>query len=377
VELRGRTLTPTGVIEGTLHLADGRVASIRPGAPGPRAAASPIYLPGFVDLHVHGGGGADVMDGPEGVQAVGAFHLGHGTTALCPTTVTRPIEELREVLRGLEELGEMGAGGLTHARLLGAHLEGPFLAPDRLGAQPPHALTPDAATLTELLDAGPVAVMTLAPELPGALDLVALLAERGVRASLGHSACDHSQAVAAFAAGAQGVTHLFNAMSGLHHRRPGLAAAALEQPNAYLELILDGHHVHPALFRLALRAASGQLCLVSDAIRAAGLREGQSELGGQRVTVSGGRATLADGTLAGSLLTLDRSLALAIEAGVPWEEASALLSRNPADALGRPDLGRLTPGARADVLELDPDDLSLRRVFLGGVEVPAAESASP
>jgi N-acetylglucosamine-6-phosphate deacetylase len=357
VKLAGRILTPTGWADGTLTCAEGRVTAVRPGAGG-----AALLLPGFVDLHVHGGGGADVMDGPEALSTLGAFHVRHGTTSLCPTTVTRPLDELEACLRGL-------AQAQAPLRLLGAHLEGPFLAPARRGAQPDHCLAPDVAALERLLAAGPVDVVTLAPDLPGALDLIRLLCQRGVRASLGHSNADLEQARAAFAAGAGGVTHLFNAMSGVHHRKPGLAAAALEADGAFLELILDLIHVHPALFQLALRSTKGRLVLVSDAIRATGLADGTSELGGQAVTVCGGRATLADGTLAGSLLTLDQALRHAVDHGVAIEEASALLSRNPADALGREDLGRLEPGAHADLLELDPDDLTIRRVFVGGVEV--------
>lgn len=362
--IAGRVLGPGGFVDGALAVADGRVAALEPG-PGDRRR---LILPGFVDLHVHGGAGADVMDGPAAVGAVAAFHLRHGTTALCPTTVTRPLPELEATVRAVAGLPDDPG----RARLLGVHLEGPFIAEKKRGAQPPFCLAPDPAALLRLLAAGPVATVTLAPELPGALELVRLCRARGVRASLGHSAAGCAEGQAAFAAGASGVTHLFNAMRGLEHRDPGLAAAALEAEGAALELILDGHHVHPALFRLALRAARGKLCLVSDAIRAAGLPPGQSELGGQPVVVEAGRVTLRDGTLAGSVLTLDRALALAVEAGVGLEEASALLSRNPADALGRPDLGRLAPGAHADLLELDSDDLRLLRVWRGGVEVALA-----
>lgn len=346
---------------GAVRVADGRVAAIEEGPGDPRR----VILPGFVDLHVHGGGGADVMDGPDAVQAVAAFHLRHGTTSLCPTTVTRPLDELERTVRDVDALPDDPGG----ARLLGVHLEGPFISDKKLGAQPPHCLAPDPAALLRLLVAGKVATVTLAPELPGALELVRLCRDRGVRASLGHSAASCEEGAAAFAAGAAGVTHLFNAMRGLDHRAPGLAAAALEAEGAHLELILDLHHVHPALFRLALRAARGKLCLVSDAIRAAGLPDGPSELGGQPVTVRGGRVTLADGTLAGSVLTLERALGHAVGAGVSLEEASALLSRHPADALGRSDLGRLAPGALADLVELDADDLSLLRVWRGGREV--------
>lgn len=359
--LAGRVLTAQGWRDGAFRLDGDRVGAWVDGdAPGDR-----LVLPGFVDLHVHGGGGADVMDGAEGVAATAAFHLRHGTTALCPTTVTRPPGELLAAVRAA---GEVQADP-ARARLLGVHLEGPFLAPTRLGAQPPHARDPDPALMDALLAAGPVAIVTLAPELPGALALIRSLRARGVRVGLGHSDCAASVAREAFAAGAAGATHLFNAMSGLHHRAPGLAAAALEAEGVIHELILDGQHVDPSLARIALRALppTSRLALVSDAIRAAGLPDGPTELGGQRVEVRAGRATLADGTLAGSVLTLDRALRNAVDAGVPLEEASALLSRNPADALGRGDLGRLEPGALADAVVLDRGTLDLVAVIRGGV----------
>jgi len=362
MKLEGRIVTAGGLVSGSLEIDGDRIVSTREEA----APNRTLLLPGFVDLHVHGGGGADVMDGPEGVAAVAAFHLRYGTTSLCPTTVTLPLAELTAAVKSVSAMPDDS----SRARSLGVHLEGPFLASSKLGAQPPHELAPDLAALEGLLDTGAVAIVTLAPELPGALDLVRALAARGVRVSLGHSACDYATARAAFDAGATGVTHLFNAMSGLHHRAPGLAAAALDDERPTLELILDGHHVHLALFRLAWRLAPERLLLVSDAIRAAGLPDGESELGGQTVRVASGRVSLPDGTLAGSVLTLDRALAHAIDAGLePWQ-ASALLSRQPAAALGRKDIGHLEPGAFADVLEVDADDLSLRRVFRSGAEVP-------
>lgn len=358
MKLNGRVLTPGGFVEGTLVLEGGRVSAIHPGASNGRT-----LLPGFVDLHVHGGDGADVMDGASGIAAVASFHARHGTTSLCPTTVTRPVAELEAVVAAAASLPD----DATRARLLGVHLEGPFIAESKRGAQPDHVQAPDLEVLERLLNAGPVSVVTLAPEIPGALSLVRALKARGVRASLGHSACDYASASAAFDAGAGGVTHLYNAMSGTHHRDPGLAAAALDRGDLIHELILDGQHVHAALFRLAHRAV--RLALVSDAIRATGLGDGPSELGGQVIHVEGGRATLPGGVLAGSVLTLDCALANAVEAGLSVAEASALLSANPADALGRTDVGRLVPGAFADVVELDAD-LSVVRVFRGGVEVP-------
>jgi len=358
----GRILLPEGrFVRGALSFADGAIASLVEGD-----APERFVIPGFVDVHVHGGGGHDTMDGEEGVRGLARFHALHGTTALCPTTVTSDEEPLARALRGVASARAAPRPG--EARVLGAHLEGPFISEKRLGAQPPRARRPDLDLLERLVAAGPIALATLAPELPGADALVERLVRLGIRASLGHSECDLASAERAYSLGASGATHLFNAMSGLDHRKPGLAVAALAAESAFLELILDGSHVHEALFALALRAARGKLVLVTDAIRAAGLGDGETELGGQRVVVRSGRATLADGTLAGSVLTLDRALANAVAAGVSLEDASALLSRNPADYLGRKDLGRLERGARADVLVLR-EDLTIERVLLGGVLV--------
>lgn len=363
LKLAGRILTPGGWREGSLDLDGERLGALREGS-----GSGSLLVPGFIDLHVHGGGGADVMDGPEGTERVAAFHLRHGTTSLCPTTITRPVDELSAVVKSCAGIPDLP----SRARLLGVHLEGPFLNEERRGAQPAFTRLPDLELAASWLAAGPVAVVTLAPELAGADALIRQLRAAGVRVSLGHSACTHAEAAAAFAAGAGGVTHLFNAMSGLKHRAPGLAAAALDPglPGAeerFHEVILDTHHVDPALFRIAHRAA--RLCLVTDAIRAAGQGDGPSELGGQAIHVSRGRALLPDGTLAGSLLTLDRAFGHAIDAGLSVAEVSQLLSENPARALGREDIGRLAPGAYADVVELDPDDLSLRRVWRSGVLV--------
>ncbi len=358
--LEGRVLLPDGKArEGRLLLEGGLVRAFHEGP-----APSRWVLPGFIDVHVHGGGGHDAMDGEEGVRGLARFHAFHGTTALCPTTVTHREEALANAVRGVAAAVAQPRAG--EARVLGTHLEGPFISTRKLGAQPPFARLPDRALVERLRALGPLAVVTLAPELEGALALVDELGRHGVRASLGHSDCDYATAHEAYVRGAKGATHLWNAMSGIHHRTPGLAVAALEAEGAFLELILDGHHVHPSLLLLARRAAKGRVVLVTDAIRAAGLPDGDTDLGGQTVRVANGKATLADGTLAGSVLTLDRALQNAVKAGVSVEDAAGLLARNPADYLGRRDLGRFEPGARADAVVLS-DALEVEQVVVGGV----------
>ena len=362
VTLSGRIATPDGqLLAGRLVLGDGRVEALHEGG----GAPDRLLLPGCVDLHVHGGDGADVMDGPDGIARLARYHLRHGTTAICPTTVTAPLEDLAWTVSHVACLHSDPQA----ARLLGVHLEGPYIAQAKRGAQPDHCRAPSWREIEPLLMIGPVAAVTLAPELPGALELIRQLSRRGVRVSLGHSEATYAEAQAGFEAGARGVTHLFNAMTGLHHRRPGLAAAALEHPEVISELILDGEHVHPAMARHARVSAQGRIALVSDAIRATGLSDGESELGGQRVCVKDGRATLDDGTLAGSVLTLDRALKNVVELGLEPQAASLLLAKHPADALRRQDLGRLVVGARADVIEVDPETLELTRIFRDGREV--------
>ena len=369
VTLEGTVLLPDGRLEpGKLVLESGLVQSFRAGA----TSARRIVLPGFVDVHVHGGAGHDAMDGEAGVLGLARFHAQKGTTAVCPTTVTSAVDELTRAIGGMARAARaLESGGPAGARVLGAHVEGPFISERKLGAQPRHARKPDVATLERLLAAGPVAIVTFAPELEGALDLLPVLARANVRASLGHSDATLEPAREAYARGARGATHLWNAMSGANHRTPGLAVAALEAEGAFLELILDFYHVHPALLDLTMRGARGRVMLVTDAIRAAGQGDCETELGGQRVSVRGGRATLGDGTLAGSVLTLDQALRNAVKAGVPLERASELLSRNPADYLGRSDLGRFEPGARADAVVLT-EELAVERVLVGGTDVAIA-----
>lgn len=330
-----------------------------------------LIVPGFVDTHVHGGGGADTMDGAEGVLTAARFHLRHGTTTLLPTTITRPWDEVVRALGGVAEARERArSADEPLPDLPGAHLEGPFLSRARLGAQPDRVVAPDAARVGEILAAEVVRVVTLAPELDGALEAARRFARAGVRVSVGHTDADAetvSELVAALRAegGTAGFTHLFNAMTPLASRAPGAVGAALAEPDAYAELILDGHHVHPTAFRAALAAKPERLHLITDAIRACGAGEGTSELGGQTVHVAGGAARLPDGTLAGSVLTMDRAFANAIAAGVALERAATLSSAVAARYLGLNDRGSVRVGLRADLVALDGAG-RVRSVIAGG-----------
>lgn len=371
-EIKGRILTPSGLVRGVVRF-DERIEAIIPAD-----VDGPLVLPGFIDAHVHGGGGGDTMDGAEGVRRLARFHLEHGTTTLLPTTITNPWERIMSALAGVAEVRD-DAAARSHAAddaaqaaesrrkadpdellpdIPGAHLEGPFISPQRLGAQPAHALTPEPSLVAEVLERDVVRVVTLAPELPGALEAARSFSREGVRVSIGHSAADYATAsemlrLLADAGATVGFTHLFNAMGGVAGRAPGVAGAALASPAAYAEMILDGHHVSEGALRLALAAKRGRLLFVSDSIRAAGMSEGETELGGQKVTVAGGAARLADGTLAGSILTLDWALRNALSLGLSLSDASALVSTVPARYLGLFDRGEIALGKRADLVLLD------------------------
>jgi N-acetylglucosamine-6-phosphate deacetylase len=371
-ELTGRVLTASGLVPGRLRF-DDRIVAVDSVEGLGDAAALPVIAPGFVDQHVHGGGGGDTMDGEAGVRSLARHHLAHGTTALLPTTLTAPWPEVLEALAGVAAV--MGDGAADEAVVLGAHLEGPFVSPQRLGAQPPYALEPTAERVAAIVATGVVRVVTIAPELPGAFGSVAAWVAAGVRLNVGHTRAD-AETVEGFlaavraAGGRAGATHLFNAMGGLEGRAPGPVGALLGDADAVIELIADGFHVAPAALRTAWRAAGDRFVLVTDAIRASGMRRGTSELGGQRVTVTDGAARLDDGTLAGSMLTMDAAVRGAVRAGLPLGAALAAASTAPARALGLRDRGALAVGARADVVVLTPG-LQVAEVYLGGVRLPS------
>ena len=362
-ELRGLILTPAGLQRGIIRFGE-RIEELEPAD-----VDGPLILPGFIDSHVHGGGGGDTMDGAEGVRTMAAFHLRHGTTTILPTTMTNPWERVLAALEGVSEVRrEPGAELLPD--IPGAHLEGPFISPDRLGAQPPCTLTPEPELVTRVLETGVVRVVTLAPEVPGALEAARAFARAGVRVSVGHTTAGYEQVLEMAAVVREerlplGFTHLFNAMGGVQGREPGVAGAALALVDAHAELIFDLHHVAAGSFRAALAAKGERLHFVSDCIRAAGLGDGPSELGGQAVEVRNGAVRLPDGTLAGSILTLDQALRNALACGVQLPQAVDLVSGSPARYLGLADRGQLAVGLRADVLTLD-DEYRVEQVWVGG-----------
>ncbi|MBV9800982.1 MAG: N-acetylglucosamine-6-phosphate deacetylase, partial [Solirubrobacterales bacterium] len=357
-----RIVTPGGTVGGEVVVRDGRILDVMPrwrGRPRPAAGSGPVVeldrrwvVPGYIDTHVHGGGGACAnADDPDEITSMARFHAAHGTTALLATTIPAPVDELEAAARAIARSAVRREG----ACVLGAHLEGPFLSPGRAGALDPEAfLEPDPAVLARLLTAGAgsIRVMTIAPELPGAPELIDSLVSRGVVTSLGHTDATYAQARAAVRRGARGATHLFNAMRPLHHREPGVAGAVLDLPEVSCELICDGIHVDPAALRLALRAKGTKgVRLVTDAIHAAGMPDGSYRLAGAEVIVSAGRASVAGGgPIAGSTLTMDAAVRNAVRfLDLSLEEACIPASSNPARLLGLGDRkGAISPGLDAD-----------------------------
>lgn len=325
--------------------------------------------PGFIDLHGHGGGGAAFDDGADAIRTAMALHQRHGTTRFVVSLVTATVAELAERVRGVAELAA------DDPRVLGSHLEGPFLDPGHKGAHDPALLRSAARGDIELLleaAGGTLRQITLAPERPGGMEAVGAFAAAGVAVAVGHTGADYEQTRAAFDAGATILTHAFNGMEGIHHRAPGPVAAATHTPGVTVEVINDGIHVHPEVVRMAFAAAPGRVALVTDAMAAAGESDGDYLLGTLEVEVRDGVARLAHGgSIAGSTLTLDVALRRAVtEVGVSVEEAVRALTETPAAAIGRSaDLGRLAPGFFADAVLLD-DDFRVLQVWSGGAPIP-------
>jgi N-acetylglucosamine-6-phosphate deacetylase len=370
--IQGLVLTPQGFVRGRLEHAGGRVQRVD-GAPVPsnavRGERGPLVLPGFIDLHVHGGGGADTMEAGGAIDRIARLHARHGTTALLATTMTAPIAEIETAMRALGPACRRR--GPDAARVLGVHLEGPYINAGKLGAQPDFARAASLAEIQALHALAPIRLITLAPEVPGNMALIAPLREAGFAVQLGHTLGSYEDGVAALEQGASGFTHLFNAMTGLHHRAPGMVGAALAHAR-YAELIPDLLHVHPGAIRAALRAIPCLYC-VTDSTAAAGMPDGEYGLGRHRVTKCLGGVRLADGTLAGSTLTMDQALRNLAGLGLALDDASRRVSTHAADFLGLADRGRLQAGTFADVVVLD-HELQLQRVFVEGEEIDLAHA---
>jgi N-acetylglucosamine-6-phosphate deacetylase len=360
---------------GSIEVRDGWIVAVAPARrPGPVDVdlTGRLVVPGFVDIHNHGGGGAGFQSGdPEAVATAAAFHRSHGTTTLLASLISAPLDALVDALAALAPL-------VASRIVAGVHLEGPFLSSARCGAHPPGDLRPPRAEdLDRLLANGSqvVRMMTLAPELDGGIDAVRRLVAAGVVAAVGHTDADHARVRAAVDAGATVATHLCNGMPPIHHRAPGPVVACLEDQRVAVELIADGVHLDDRMLRyLATTAGAGRAVLITDAIAATGVGDGEYRLGSQRIIVRGTEARLdarapGDGhpaPLAGSVLTLDAALARAVGVGIPLVDALAAVTTTPARAVGLDsEAGTLAVGRRADLVALD-DDLAVRGVLAAG-----------
>lgn len=367
---------------GAVALAGGRILGIlEQPVPDPQDGSTyldvsgMILAPGFIELHIHGMMGIDTNSaGAADFLRFSAEAARHGTTALAPTTVACAPGELSTVLANLHDARNQPQPG---ARLLGLHMESNFISPQFKGAQPPDQIFPpdsqQAWAIRQLVDeyADDISIMTVAPEVPGVLELIPWLLERRIVASLGHSSATYDDAIAGFDAGATHATHLFNAMPPLHHRNPGLVGAALERDDIFTEVVCDGVHLHPATLSVVFSAKGAERVMaISDALQGAGMPTGgEFYLGGQHVTIVDGVARLDSGTIAGSIATSDVILRLLVDR-VGWDLAEALmmLSTTPAAGLGIANLGQIVPGAIADLVVLTPE-LQVDRTFVNGVEV--------
>jgi N-acetylglucosamine-6-phosphate deacetylase len=349
--LIGRQLVP-----GDVEVADGLIAAV--GLPSSNGRG--IATPGFVDLQVNGFGGVDFLQADaHGYARAGDALLETGVTSYLPTLITAPEYQLVDALRAVPKK-------TRGPRILGAHLEGPFLSPKRLGAHPASARRdPDPALLERLLASGPVRLVTLAPELPGAPELIQLILARGGVVSLGHTDATAAEAHAAFDLGVRTVTHLFNAMRPLTHRDPGIVGAALVRPDVTVQVILDGVHLAEDTVRLVWQTAAHRMALVTDAVAGAWVGEGSYSLGDTPVEVRDGVVQREDGVLAGSVLTMIEAVRNLHELGVPLEHALEAATAVPARVLGATDVGHLDVGKSADVVVLS-DSLEIERVLVAG-----------
>jgi N-acetylglucosamine-6-phosphate deacetylase len=367
---RARKLDAAGQVDDFWMLVDGdTIASVGQGA-GP-AADEIVDLdgdwltPGFIDLHGHGAGGFSFDDGADAIRSALAVHRARGTTRSVISLVSNPLDALESSLATVADLAA------TDPLVLGSHLEGPYLSPERRGAHNPEYLRdPQPAELDRLLDAarGTLRQITIAPELPNALELIEILVENRVVVAIGHSQADFALSRRAFDLGARLLTHAFNAMPGIGHRSPGPVVAAFEDDRVTLELVLDGEHVHPDVAALAFRSAPDRIALITDAMAATGSSDGDYRLGTLSVEVRDGVAHISGTeTLAGSTLTQDRALRLAIErAGISPVEAVAALTLTPARVLGLEAMhGLLAPGYVADAVRLD-SRWHVQRVWANG-----------
>jgi N-acetylglucosamine-6-phosphate deacetylase len=379
--VQGRILAGREIIDdGELHCEQGKITYV-----GPRTEATPdlvtdsgVIVPGYLDIHVHGSKGHDVMDGTEAaLEAMSLSLAEYGVTGWLATTLTAGYEELLRVLENCRRVAQRNGAG---AELVGVHLEGPWINSRHKGAQnAEHVITPTVKEAQRLIAAGGglLKLVTLAPEQEGAESVTTALHAAGVRVSVGHSDATYDNVRSAMEHGLSHVTHCYNAMRPLHHREPGVVGAAMYHDELTAELIADGVHVHPVAMSILYRLKQAEgLVLVSDGMRAVGMEDGEYDLGGLQVHLANGEARLADGTLAGSTLTLDRAVQNMVRlCGIPLPEAVAMATETPAKVIGVADRkGRLQTGYDADFLVLD-EELNVVRTCRDGRWVYVRDSA--
>lgn len=343
-------------------------------------ASNCYVIPGLIDVHFHGGDGADFSDGSlKGLQKLGHYELLHGITSICPASMTLPEEQLLTICKTASEYtckrkalmaAHAPASSSPCAELIGIHLEGPFISPAKKGAQKESNIVPPSATLFEKLweaSDGLLKIITMAPETDSALSFIREFSDR-VHISVGHTAAGYDTAARAFDAGADHLTHLFNAMNPLRHRNPGPIGAAFEHPGVFVEMICDGVHIHPAVMKASLQMfGKERIVFISDSMRATGLPDGHYELGGQPVDVKGPLATLPDGTIAASVTNLMDCMKKAVSVGIPLETAVRCASYNPACSTGVSDrLGSIEVGKQADCVLLNMDTLEIQAIIKAG-----------
>ena len=368
--INGSVFVGEGFVERDVFAADGRFVGEAARAEGGQTvdAAGCYVIPGLVDLHFHGSAGADISDGDlAGLHRMGAYEASRGVTAMCPATMTLP----EDVLVRAAQAAAAYEPAADEAALVGINMEGPFISPSKVGAQnPDYVRNPSAEEFRRLQEAadGLFKLVDIAPEEPGAEEFIREMASE-VRISLAHTCTDYDTAARAFELGARQLTHLYNAMDPMHHRKPGPIPAAVEHGEVTAEIIADGVHIHPAMVRLAFQLfGDNRMILISDTLRAAGLEDGTYDLGGQDVTVRGPVATIDNGALAGSVSALMRCLTGAVrDMGIPLASAVKAASANPARALGLDaERGSIEPGKVADAVLLDKETLDVRAVVLRG-----------
>ena len=359
------------LVQGDIEIEDGKI--LRVGKDLPRkeedlavdCAGSYTVVPGFVDVHIHGCAGADTCDATrEALEAMAAFLLAHGVTSFCPTTMTTSRETIQAALLAAKDMMDHPMEG--GARVVGVNMEGPFIAKERKGAQKEEDILPPDFPLFQRFyeeSGGIVRLVDVAPEQPGGLEFVEK-ASQLCTVSIAHTTADYDQAKAAFDKGVTHATHLFNAMSGLHHRKPGVVGAVFDDSRVRGELICDGFYIHPAVLRAAFRLLGDRALIVSDSMRANGMPEGEAfDLGGQMVTVHQGKALLPDGTIAGSVTNLHQEIKNLVSFGVPFEQAVKAATLLPARAIGLDgEIGSIAPGKRADLVVLD-ENLDIAAVY--------------